>query len=105
MQEGPPVLMQGVQGDGGSGIPGESLDDSKWEGGGDVTELEYPGCGGWATDFTNSIPGKGRPVELPGRGMPGPSGNEDSNAGALPAPACPQQRGHSGGGKSPPPTV
>ena len=34
-----------------------------------------------------------------------PSGDEDSDAGTLPAPACPGHRGHSGGGKPPPPTV
>ena len=37
--------------------------------------------------------------------MPGPSGDEDVNAGALPAPACPQHRGDSEGDKIPPPTV
>ena len=31
--------------------------------------------------------------------MPGPSGDEDGNAGALPVPACPRHRGHYGGGK------
>ena len=33
------------------------------------------------------------------------SGNEDGNAGALPAPACPRHRGHYGGGKPSPPTL
>ena len=37
--------------------------------------------------------------------MPGPSGDEDGNAGALTAPLCPQHRGCSVGGKLPPPTV
>ena len=35
--------------------------------------------------------------------MPRPSGNEDDDAGELPAPACPIHRGHSGGGKPPHP--
>ena len=42
---------------------------------------------------------------LPGGGVTGPSGNEDENSGALPAPACPRHHGDSGGGKLPPPTV
>ena len=41
-----------------------------------------------AADFPNYISGKGRPAELPGGGMLGRSGDEDGNAGALPAPAC-----------------
>ena len=54
---------------------------------------------------TNDLPGDGRPTELPGGGMPGPSGDEDGNAGALTALSCPQHRGHSGGGKPSPPIV
>ena len=64
--------------------------------------MEHPDRGGWASD---DLPGKGRPTELPGGGMPGPSGDEDVNVGALPAPACPRHHGYSGGGKLPPPTV
>ena len=97
--------MQGVQGDNGGGIPGESPDESKWEGDGGTTELRKPGCGGRAMDIPNVIPGEGRPAELPGGGMPGPSGDKDGDAGALPALACPRNRGHSGGGKPPQPTV
>ena len=97
--------MQGVWGVDGGGIPDDSSDDSTWEGGGDTTDLENPGRGGRATDFTNDIPGKGKPAELPGGGMPRPSSEEDGNTGALPAPSCPQHRGHSVGGKPPPPTV
>ena len=51
--------------------------------------MENPGRGGRATDFMNDFPSKGRPAELPGGGMPGPSGDEDGNMGALPTPACP----------------
>ena len=97
--------MQGVRGDDGGRMPGESPDDSTWEGGGDATVLENPGRGGRATDFMNGIPGEGRPVEIPSREMPGPSGDKDGNAGAIPAPACPRHRGNYEGGKPPPPTV
>ena len=68
-------------------------------------ELENLDRGGRATDFTNDIPGEGRPAELPGGGMHGPSGDEGRNAGALPVPAFIRHRGHSGGGKPTPPTV
>ena len=97
--------MQRVRLDDGGGIPGESPDESTWEGGGDATELENPGRWGQTTDFPNGIPGEGRPAELPGEGMHGPSGDKDRDVGAIPAPECPRNRGHSGGGKSPPPMV
>ena len=42
---------------------------------------------------------------MPGGGMTGPRFDKDGYAGALPAPACPGHRGHSGGGKPPPPMV
>ena len=67
--------------------------------------MEHPGRGGWTSDFQNDFPGKGRPADLPGGGMPGPSGDEDGNAGALPAPACPRLCGNYGGRKLPPPTL
>ena len=67
--------------------------------------MENPVRRGRATYFPNDIPGKGSPAELPGGGMPGPSGDKDINAGALPAPECPQHRDHPGGGKLPSPTV
>ena len=97
--------MQGVWGGYGGGIPGKSPDESAWAGGRGATELEKPGCGGRATDILNDLPGQGRPVELLGGGMPGPSRNKDGNRGAIPAPTCSRHRGHSGGGKPPPPTV
>ena len=58
-----------------------------------------------AADISNGLPGQGRPIELPSGGMPGPSGNEDSDAGTLLTLECPGHRGHSGGGKPPPPMV
>ena len=93
--------MQGLQRVVGGGIPEDSSDESTWEGVEYTTVMEHPGRGGWALDFHNYFPGEGRPAELPGGGMPGPSGDEDGNAGALPAPACPQHHGHSGGEKPP----
>ena len=94
--------MQGVRRVVGGGIPDDSSDDSTWEGGGETTAMDHPRRGGWATDFQNDFTSKGRPAELPVGGMPGPSGDEDSNAGALTALTCPRNRGHSGGGKPPP---
>ena len=70
----------------GGGIPDESYDDSTWEVGGDTAAMEHPGRRDWASDFQDDLPGEGRPTELPGGGMPGPSGDEDGNVGALPAP-------------------
>ena len=86
-------------------ISGELNDDSAWAGGRGATKLENTVHGGRATDILNGLPVQGRPVELPGEGMPGPSGDEDDNAGSLPIPACLGHCGHSGGGKPPPPTV
>ena len=97
--------MQGVRRVAGVGIHEDSSDDSTWEGGGNTTVTEHTGRRGWDLDFHNAFPGKGRPAELPGGGMPGPSGNEDGNVGALLAPACLRHRGHSGGGKPTPTTV
>ena len=67
--------------------------------------MEHPGRGDWASDFQDELPGEGRPAELPSGVMPGQSGDEDGNEGALLVPACPQHRGDSGGGKLTPPTV
>ena len=97
--------MQGVRRVDGGGIPDESSDESTWEGGGEMSAMENPGRGGRATAFLNDFPGQGSPAEMPGGGVPRPSGDEDRNAGALPAPVCPQHRGCSVGGKLPPPTV
>ena len=51
--------------------------------------MAHPVHGYRASDYQDDFPGEGRPAELPGGGMPGPSGDEDGNAGAIPAPACP----------------
>ena len=42
---------------------------------------------------------------MPCGGVPKETGNEDGEAGALHAPACPRHRGDAGGRKLPPPTV
>ena len=97
--------VQGVRGGDGDGICDRSHNDSEWASGRGATELENLGHGGRAADISNGILGQGRPAELPGGGMPGPSGNEDGDAGPLPIPASPGHRGHSGGGNPPPPTV
>ena len=89
----------------GGGISDNSYDDSTWEGGGNTTAMDHPVRGGWALEFQDDLPEEGRSAELPGRGMPGTSGDEDGNAGALPAPSCPRHRGYSIGGKLPLPTV
>ena len=67
--------------------------------------MYHPIHGYWDSEFQDDLPGEGRPAELPGGGMHGPSGDKDGNAGALPVPAYPQQRGNSGGEKLPPPTL
>ena len=98
-------IMQGVRGVDGGRITEESSDESTWEGGEDMTKMKNPGRGGRATDFLNDITSEGRPAKLPSGGIPGLSGDEDSNAGALTALACPRHRGQYGIGKPPPPTV
>ena len=70
-----------------------------------MTEMDNPGRRDQVTDFLNEIPGEESPVELPGGGMPRLSSDKDGNAGALTGPACPRYRGHSGGGKPPPPML
>ena len=91
-------------GDGGR-IYGELNDDSAWTGGRLATELNNPNHRERATDISNVLPGQLRPSELPNGGMPGPSGDEDGDAGILPPLACPGHHVHSGGGKPPPLTV
>ena len=89
----------------GGRIPVESYDDSIWEGGIDTAAMDHPGRGYCASDLQDDLPGEGRPAEISSGGMPGQSGDENGNTGALLAPACPRHRGDSGGSKLPPPTV
>ena len=67
--------------------------------------MEHTGRREWSPDLPDVFPGEGRTEEMPRGGVPGQSGDEDGNAGALCAPACPQHRSDSGGKKPPPPTV
>ena len=76
-------LLQVVQGGDGGGISGESPDELAWAGGRGATNLDNPGHRGRATDVSNGLPGQGRPVEMPGGGMPWPSGNKYRDAGAC----------------------
>ena len=71
------------RGDGGR-IFGGAQYDAAWASGRGETELENIDQGGRAVDVLHGIPGQGRPVELPGGGMHGPSGNKDGDAGAFP---------------------
>ena len=76
--------LKGVQGGDGSGIYGESHDDSAWAGGRGTPELENPGHKGREMYTSNGLHVQGRPADLPGEGMSGTSGDDDSNAGTLP---------------------
>ena len=97
--------MQGVQGGDGGEICGGAQDDSAWASGRGAKELEKLDHGVRAADVSHFLPGQGMPAELPGGGMPRPSGDEYSNAGTFPTLACHGHRGHSGGGKPTPTTV
>ena len=96
---------QGVWGGDGGGIGGGTHNDSAWASGSGSAKLKYFVHGGRAADISNSPPCQGRFTELPGGWMPGPSSDEDGDAGSLSIPACPGHCSHSGGGKTPPHTV
>ena len=51
------------------------------------------------------LSGKGGTADVPRGGVPGESGDEDGNAGALSAPSSPRHRGDSVGRKLSPPKV
>ena len=67
--------------------------------------MKHTGRGEWSPELLDVFPGKGRTAEMPIGRVPGQSGDEDGNAGALHALACPQHSGDSGGRKLPPPMV
>ena len=67
--------------------------------------MDQTGRGEGAPELPDVLSGKGGTAEMPRVGVPGESGDEDGNAGALLAPACPQHRGDSGRRKPPPHTV
>ena len=89
----------------GVGICGGLQDASALASGIGAMELENLIHGGRYTDMSYGLTVQGRPAELTGGGMPGPSGNEDGDAGPFTIPACPGHRVNSGGGKPPPPMV
>ena len=98
-------VLRRVWRDVGGRIRVESYDDSTQEGGGDTAAMEHNGRGDWTPDLQDFLPGKGRTAEMSSGGVPGKRGNEDSNAGALRAPAYPQHRGDHVERKPPPHTV
>ena len=67
--------------------------------------MEHPGRGDGTPDVQNDLTGYGRTSGMPGGGVPGQSVDENGNAGALRASACPRHRGDSKGRKIPSPTV
>ena len=97
--------LRQVQRDVGGRIPVESYDDSTCEGGRDTAATEHTDRGDQTPDLKDVLPGEGRTTEIPSGGVPGQSGDEDGNAGALRAPACTRHRGDSVGRKLLPPTV
>ena len=97
--------VQGMRGGDGGGIIVGTQDDVAWASGRGEIELENLGHGGRAADVSHGLTSQGRLAELPIRGIPRTSGDEDGNAGTFSAPECPGYRGHFGGRKHPPPTV
>ena len=95
--------VQGVQGGDGGGIFGGENDDTSWEGDRGETDLENLVHGRRAADVSHDLPGKGNPAELPGGGIPRPSGDKGGDAGLFSTPECPGNRGNFGVGKPPHP--
>ena len=89
----------------GGRLPVESSDESTWEGVGETTPVDHPGRGKGLPGIPDVLSGKGGTADMPCGGVPGESGDEDANTGALCAPACPRHRGDAGGRKLPPPPV
>ena len=79
--------------------------DSTWEGGGATATVDHAGHGKGPPGILDVLSGKGGTADMPRGRVPGESGDEDGNAGALRALACPRHRGDAGGWKLPPPTV
>ena len=67
--------------------------------------MENLGHSGRTANVPHVFPGQGMPAELPGGGMTRTIGDKYGDAGPFSAPACPEYRGHFGGGKPPPTTV
>ena len=96
--------VQGVWGGDGGWIIGGTQDDA-WASSRGEMELGNLGHVGRALDVPHGLPVQRRPTGLPVGGMTRTSGDKDGDTGKFSAPACPGHRGHSGGGKPPPPTV
>ena len=91
----------GVQGIDGGKICVGSQDEYTWASGRGATDLDNLGRRGRDVDLSNGLFCKGRPMEVPGGGMPGPSSNKDIDTGSLPIPSCPGYCGYSGRETSP----
>ena len=94
-----------VRRDAGGRLPVDSSDDSTREGGGATATVDHPSRGKGPPGIPDVLSGKGGTADILCGRVPGESGDEDGNVGALHAPACPQHRGDVGGRKLPPPTV
>ena len=81
-----------MRGDAGGRIPVKSSDDSTWECGGETAAMDHTGRKEWPPELTDVLSVKGGTAEIPRGGVPRESGNEDSNAGALRAPAFPRHK-------------
>ena len=97
--------VQGMQRAVGGRIPVESSDDSTWESGGATMPGYHPGQGQVPPGIPDVLSSTGGTADIPRGGVPRKHGNEDGDAGALRAPACPRHRGDAGERKLPPPTV
>ena len=80
---------QRVWRDVGSRIPVKSYDVSTQEVGGYTAVIEHTGHRDWNLELQDLLPGKGRTAEISIDRVPGQSGDEDGNTGALRALAYP----------------
>ena len=83
----------------------DSSDDLTWERSGAKTTLDNPDIRQGPPGIPDVLSGKGGTAEMPRGGVPGETGDEDGDVGALCAPACPLHRGDDGGRKIHPPTM
>ena len=82
----------------------ESSDDLIWKTGGAKTKVDNPDRGHGPV-IPDVLSGKGGTANMTRGGVPRETYDEDVDAGALYATACPRHRGDAGGRKLPPPTV
>ena len=98
------VRMRGIWGTPGGRVNVDSSDESTWESGGATTPMDTPD-GNRGQDIQDVLPDKGETVAMSHGGVPGDTGNEDGNAGALRAPARTRHHGDSVGRKITQPAV